>query len=121
MKLAAWAILALALVGALAACGGGTPSPSTTVTEVTLTGTEFGFEPKAVEIAAGAKLKITLVNKGTLEHDVSIDALGVKLLVPVGQTLSVTTAEPVPAGTYEIYCAVAGHKEAGMTGTLTVK
>ena len=31
--------------------------------------------------------------------------------------LSVT----LPAGTYEFYCAVPGHEQAGMKGTLTVK
>ncbi len=121
MKLATRAILVLALAGALAACGGSTASPSDAVVEATLVGTEFAFDPNAIEVAAGSKLKITLENKGTLEHDISIDALGVMLLVPVGQTLAVTTEKPVPAGTYDFYCAVAGHKEAGMVGTLTVK
>ena len=30
-------------------------------------------------------------------------------------------APALTAGTYEFYCTVAGHKEAGMVGTLTVK
>jgi plastocyanin len=120
MKLVIRAALALALAGALAACGGSaTPSPA--AQKVSVVGTEFAFDPNTIEAKAGETLEITLVNKGTLEHDISIDALGVKLLVPVGKTLAVTTAKPVPAGTYEFYCAVAGHKEAGMVGTLTVK
>lgn len=120
MKLVFRAALALALVGALAACGGSaTPSPA--VQKLSTEGTEFAFNPDTLEAKAGQVLEITLVNKGILEHDFSIDALGVTLLVPVGQTLAVTTAKPVPAGTYDFYCAVPGHKEAGMVGTLTVK
>ena len=120
MKLVIRAAIALALAGALVACGGSaTPSPA--AQKVSVEGTEFAFTPNTLEAKAGGALEITLVNKGTLEHDISIDALGVKLLVPVGQTLAVTTEKPVPAGTYDFYCAVAGHKEAGMVGTLTVK
>jgi uncharacterized cupredoxin-like copper-binding protein len=31
------------------------------------------------------------------------------------------TFTPSRAGTYEFFCTVVGHKEAGMAGTLTVK
>ncbi len=31
------------------------------------------------------------------------------------------TFTPSKPGTYEFFCTVAGHKEAGMVGTLTVK
>ena len=59
-------------------------------------------------------------NKGPLEHSFVVDELGVKLeRVPPGQTGSVSFT-PRAAGTYAYYCDVPGHKEAGMTGTLTV-
>jgi uncharacterized cupredoxin-like copper-binding protein len=38
---------------------------------------------------------------------------------PAGQ--GKLTFTPSKAGTYEFYCTVAEHKEAGMVGTLTVK
>ena len=38
---------------------------------------------------------------------------------PAGQ--GKLTFTPSKAGTYEFFCTVAGHKEAGMVGTLTVK
>jgi uncharacterized cupredoxin-like copper-binding protein len=40
--------------------------------------------------------------------------------VQVGET-GEDTVEAVAAGTNEVYCAIAGHKEAGMVGTLEVK
>ena len=120
MKLATRAILVLALAGALAACGCSTASPSDTVQEATLVGTEFAFDPNSIEVAAGSKLKVTLENKGTLEHDFTIDSLNIKLLAPIGQSPSFTT-DALTAGSYEFYCSIPGHKEAGMTGTLTVK
>lgn len=120
MKLIPRAILALALAGALAACGGGTPSPAETVTEATLNATEFVFDPNAIEVAAGAKLKLTLANKGTIEHDFTIDSLGFKVHAAIGTSETATTAA-LTAGVYDFYCSIPGHKEAGMTGKLTVK
>lgn len=109
----------VALGGILAACGSNTPAAGTS--KVSLEGSEFAFAPNALEATAGQYLEVTLVNKGTLEHDFTIDSLGVKLLAPVGQSPSAKSDKTVPAGTYEFYCSVAGHKEAGMTGTIVVK
>jgi uncharacterized cupredoxin-like copper-binding protein len=39
--------------------------------------------------------------------------------VAPGDTVSATIN--APAGTYEFYCNVPGHKQAGMFGTLTVQ
>lgn len=110
---------ALTLAGALAACGGGaTPAPA--AVEVTLTATEFAYDPSAVEVAAGSEVKFTLANKGTLEHDITIDALSYVLYAGVGESPSSMTPA-LAAGTYEFHCSIPGHKEAGMVGTLTVK
>jgi uncharacterized cupredoxin-like copper-binding protein len=76
------------------------------------------FEPKQVTIPANTDVTINLPNKGVSAHDFSIDALGISVALPPGQTQSVTIN--APAGTYEFYCNVPGHKEAGMVGTLIV-
>ncbi|MBF8289591.1 MAG: halocyanin precursor-like protein [Chloroflexi bacterium] len=119
MRLVTRAILALALVGAVAACGGAPASSSATET-ATLNASEFAFDPGTLEVAAGAKLTLTLANKGTIEHDFTIDSLAIRLHAPVGQSPSVTT-DAMAAGAYDFYCSIPGHKEAGMIGTLTVK
>lgn len=85
---------------------------------------------------AGQPLEIALTNAGVLEHDFTIDEIegeatvdgksaesgdwDVHVSLPAGgaATLVVT---PTKAGTYEFYCSVLGHKEAGMKGTLTVQ
>lgn len=111
--------LALAAAVALAACGGGSSGPSPTT--VAMTGTEFAYDPSAVTATAGSTVKLVLENKGTVEHDVNIDALGLKMdLVKPGQTGELTVPD-VAAGSYQFWCTVAGHKEAGMTGVLEVK
>jgi plastocyanin len=124
MKLATRAVLTLGLVaalgGALVACGGG-GTPTTSTSKVSADAAEFTFTPSALEAKAGDVLEVTLVNKGTIEHDLTIDALGIKAYAAVGKTATATTEAALTAGTYEFYCSIAGHKEAGMVGTLTVK
>ncbi len=108
----------LALAGAIAACGGATPAPA--AVELTLNASEFAFDPNAVEATAGSEVKFTLANKGTIEHDITIDAVEFVLYAAVGETTMATTAA-LAAGSYDFYCSIPGHKEAGMIGTLTVK
>jgi uncharacterized cupredoxin-like copper-binding protein len=114
----------------LVACGGGggaaeddggdDTSGSGGGSTLDVTATEFKFDPAALTAVAGEDLTIKLVNGGVVEHDFTIDALGIKILVKVGET-GEDTAENVAAGSYEVYCAIAGHKEAGMVGTLEVQ
>jgi plastocyanin len=79
------------------------------------------IEYSVTEIAgpADADFTIKLVNMGVLEHDLVIDALelATPLLKPGEEGEIVVNA---PAGEYEYYCTVAGHKELGMVGTLTL-
>jgi nitrite reductase (NO-forming) len=63
---------------------------------------------------------VNLVNKGAAVHTFDIDALNVHSgEYTSGQTGSVTIN--APPGEYEYYCAVPGHKQAGMVGKLIVK
>lgn len=111
----------------VAACGGApapTPEPATpappagVVLEVTAT--EFEFDPSALSASAGADVTIRLTNGGIVEHDFVIDDLGVMVHAAVGETQE-GTIRAVAAGTYDFYCSIPGHKEAGMVGTLEVK
>lgn len=113
-------LLAIAVAGLLAGCGGGTPTPAP-ATKVSVDAAEFAFTPPTLEVTAGQALEVTLVNKGTIEHDFTIDSVGLKVHAAVGKTVTGTTDKALAAGTYEFYCSIAGHKEAGMHGTLTVK
>ena len=76
------------------------------------------FEPKQVTIPANTDVTVSLPNKGVTAHNFSIDALGISVDLPPGETGSVTIN--APAGTYQFYCDVPGHKEAGMVGELIV-
>ena len=108
--------LALALAAMmLAACGGGAQT-----TGLSLKAEDIKYDTTALTAKVGDEVTVSLQNTGALEHSFVIDELNVKLeKVQPGQTGTVTfTASK--AGTYTFYCDVPGHKEAGMTGTLTV-
>ena len=79
---------------------------------------DIAFQPAELTIPADTDVTFSLPNQGAAAHNFSIDALGVSVDLPPGGTESVVIS--APAGTYEYYCNVPGHKEAGMVGTLTV-
>jgi uncharacterized cupredoxin-like copper-binding protein/mono/diheme cytochrome c family protein len=89
------------------------------LTEQVVTSFDIYFEPKEVAIPADTDVTFHLPNDGAAAHNFSIDALGIDVdLAPGSEEQVVINA---PAGTYEYYCNVPGHKEAGMVGTLVVE
>jgi len=98
-----------------AATGGGQASTSPTVNLI-----DINFDPKEVTIPANTDVTVKLVNKGATAHNFNIDQLNVHSGdIQPGQTGSVTIN--APAGDYQYYCNIPGHKEAGMVGTLHVQ
>jgi nitrite reductase (NO-forming) len=88
-------------------------------TDLRFVATEFKFDPMVARIPAGQKVRVTLENKGVVEHDVFIDAVQFRLHAKPGQTATAELTIDKP-GEYEIICSIPGHMGAGMKGTLTV-
>src|SRR5829696_8897137 len=84
-----------------------------------VTSFDIYFEPKEITIPANTDVPFTLPNDGAAAHNFSIDELGIDIDLPPGSTEE--TVINAPPGTYEYYCNVPGHKEAGMVGTLIVE
>lgn len=81
---------------------------------------EFSFAPESVKISLGQTVEFKLRNRGVLAHNLTIENVGKKTkTIQSGNqdTLRFTPDEP---GEYCFYCAVPGHRDAGMTGTLVV-
>ena len=108
---------------------GGTPvagaTPAATGDETTTAATavdvvsyDIYFEPSEVTIPANTDVTVNLPNEGVTPHNFSIDALGIDVDIAPGATEQVVIN--APAGEYEFYCNVPGHKQAGMVGTLIV-
>jgi plastocyanin len=80
---------------------------------------DLAFSPTTLTIPASGSSRIVLRNAGFLAHNLTVDALGIQVVVARGRTGEVTLTDP-PPGVYEFYCSVSGHREAGMVGALTV-
>jgi plastocyanin len=125
----------IAVLGLLAACGGGQPAPATATIDVTAT--DFAFTPNTWSVPAGSTVTVNLTNNGTQEHEWVLLKPGTEVTVPFddddeakvfweieaedGQTVSGSFTAPADAGTYTVVCGVPAHIESGMQGTLTVR
>lgn len=80
---------------------------------------DLAYEAAPTEVAAGT-VEFALDNQGAIEHNVVIEELDDEVVVeaPGGGT-DTGTVELEP-GEYTYYCDIAGHRAAGMEGTLTV-
>jgi uncharacterized cupredoxin-like copper-binding protein len=96
-----------------------TAGPAAEVEPVEVVSHDIFFDPEEVAIPADTDVTVTLPNEGVTPHNFSIDALGIDVDLAPGETQEVIIN--APAGTYEYYCNVPGHKPAGMVGTLTVE
>ena len=96
------------------------------------------FEPSEIEIPAGKLVRIDFENQdeGT-EHDFQVDGLDVEIIESEGGDMHSGGGNMLAAhaasegrasvlframkkGTFEIYCTLPGHKDAGMVGMLRV-
>lgn len=92
-------------------------SPAAGGQEIHVQAMDIEFDVKEIRIPADTDVTIHVENVGVMEHDFVIDELDVRSeMLAAGQSDSVVVN--APAGEYEYYCSVPGHREAGMVGTL---
>lgn len=130
MLLLMLAVAALAL--AVAACGGdddeeaeepaatedtGGGGGGTTIELAADPGGELAFDQTELTAPAG-DITIHLTNDAQIPHNVEVEGAGVSETVTGADTSLDVTLEP---GEYVFFCAVPGHREGGMEGTLTVE
>jgi len=89
--------------------------------EITVTGTDYAFNPKSISVKAGEKIKLTFVNAGGTVHNFVIDELDVqtKMIGPGKSETVEFTAEG--DSTLTFYCGVSNHRNLGMEGELTIE
>jgi len=71
-----------------------------------------------VAMAKPGSLKVVMPNQSGVPHNIVIDGKGKTQIIPKG---SVDFTADFAPGDYVYYCAVPGHRQAGMEGKLTVK
>ncbi len=87
---------------------------------VTASETEFKIALDSSSISAG-RVTFDVKNDGKIQHDLVVKGNGIEAKTPLldageSKTLSVD----LKPGTYDLYCSVPGHKQAGMDVKLTV-
>lgn len=145
--LLAGGLLLTACGGDTTAPASGTESAAPAPQVLEVVAKDLSFEPTTLTATAGQPVMINLVNEGALEHDWSVghgmtvmdvmamgdgasdahtdemagmeEDLALHMSAEAGHSAEMTFT-PSEAGTYEFYCTVLGHKEAGMVGTLII-
>jgi len=103
-----------------AASPAGSPSASVAVGPATTVDLlDIRFEPAELTIPANTDVTVQLVNKGVTGHTFDIDVLNVHTGEIKPGAITTVTINAAP-GEYEYYCAIPGHKPAGMVGRLIV-
>ncbi len=79
----------------------------------------FAWSISVIEASPGQVIQAT--NAGFLEHNFTVDELGIAEDLPPGEPVEITIPDDAAAGdTFEFYCSVPGHREGGMVGNLTI-
>lgn len=147
----AFALAALSVAAAVASCGSGEPAPAEggdlslldagAEQYVALVMRDTLFAPVRIEVRAGTLVAVALSNEGRLDHDFTLDRLpgaygyriegvpppghdaagyALRIAVAPGSAAELRLRTDRP-GEYRFFCAVPGHRRAGMTGVLIVR
>jgi plastocyanin len=115
--LAVMAAIATAVV--IAGPAAAQPS-STSIVKISALASGLKYNTTVLHAKAG-KIKIVFTNRSTLQHNVRIESgeteLGGTKKITKGMTTAYVTLKK---GTYNFYCSVPGHEDAGMHGKLIV-
>jgi len=102
------------------AAGGAAPAASGGGGPITLEALDpYKWDKTTLEAAPGQVIQIT--NAGLGQHNFVVDEWEVEADLPSGEPVEVTVPDDATAGaSFVYYCSVAGHREGGMEGTLTI-
>lgn len=116
--LVAATLIAAVAVGSCSSDGKGGSADAEPAADVTVVASEMEFTPDEVAVEAGS-FTYLFRNEGSVRHDLRIDGVvGSHVEAPPGQwALGRVDLEP---GEYTFLCTVAGHRAAGMEGTIVV-
>jgi plastocyanin len=106
-------ILIVAGVGAASASNSAIPSNA-----IVISATNARYSTTTLTASQGT-VTVDFTNNDLFWHTFTVPALGIDIRTPVkGHRQATFTAAP---GRYEFFCAIPGHKQAGMNGTLIIR
>ena len=132
-------LLAVPLLAALAVGCGASGAPAS---RISLVARDIEYEPSRLVANVGEPVEIAMQNVGAIDHDLNVDGIAVRdveardattgghghsgklpalhVAASPGKTATVRFV-PTAAGTFEVWCSVPGHREAGMLAILEVR
>ena len=143
--------VAVVLVAMVAVACGSEPAKTARGRVIEITMKEFTFSPRSITVSPGETVTLKFTNVGALEHEFMAgrapvpsrgytedwlkravpalanhthpgeEHLGEGIRVSADWGNQVTLVVPEAKGTYEFGCFIAGHYEAGMKGSITVR
>ena len=115
----ATSVFALLMVAVVAIKGNDSSSDAAGASApVSVALSEFAISPADIVVPLGGSIEVA--NNGTVDHNVTVLDTALKtanLTAGATETLDLSSLEP---GKYELFCSVPGHKDSGMTATLTI-
>ena len=97
-----------------------TTTTTSAATSVPVSETEFKITMPKTTLAAGS-YSFEVANDGKIDHDLVIQGNGVDEKTPtIAPGKAATLNVDLKPGTYDVYCSIPGHKQAGMDLKLTV-
>ena len=122
-------VVTLALLVSACSSAGAALAP---VTDLTVAGVEFAFQEDAWSVYANEDISVTFENRGLIDHEWAVLSSPISTEEDFDESLVLFEIEKLdpsrvetdtfnlPAGTYQVVCALLGHLDAGMVGTLDV-
>ncbi len=116
----ATSIFALLMVGvvAISASDSSGSGDAEVAAPVDVALSEFAITPAAIVVPLGGSLNLT--NNGTMEHNVAVLDTAIKSTDLAGGATEQVDLSSLEPGEYELFCAITGHKDSGMTAKLTI-
>jgi len=111
------ACLTSLLVASSTSAGAAAAEPPASMAMLTARDTKFSG---GLVATAGSVLGVFVTNQDAYAHSFDVDALSIHVPLSAGSTTFVAL-KPTATGTLEFYCSVPGHRDAGMTGAISVQ
>ena len=87
-------------------------------TSATVTLSDFAISPEPIDVGEGGSLQLS--NTGATEHNLEVEGQGVVSPNVAGGASASLDVSSLAAGSYVVFCNIAGHRDQGMEGTLNV-
>jgi len=99
--------------------GGASQLAASPTTSATLVAEGTKYLTTSYAMSSSDVLGLFVENRDSTTHSFDIDSLNIHVQLPAHSTTAVAI-KPAQAGALEFYCAIGGHKAAGMDGTINV-